>query len=196
MARAVSLPRRFYDRDALEVAPEFLNKVLAGNGVRARIVEVEAYRGCDDPGAHSYRGETLRNATMFGKPGLLYVYFSYGMHWCANAVCGPGSTPHAVLVRAAVPIGGLALMRERRAKARRDVELCKGPGRIGQAFAFDRSLDGADLVRGPVRVVDDGVPPPRSPGVSTRVGLAAGKGDTLPYRFYVAGDPHVSARPR
>ncbi|MDZ4826576.1 MAG: DNA-3-methyladenine glycosylase, partial [Actinomycetota bacterium] len=188
MARQVGVGRAFFDRDALEVAPELLNKVLTGNGVRARIVEVEAYRGADDPGAHSFRGKTLRNATMFEKPGLLYVYFSYGMHWCANAVCGPGATPHAVLVRAAAPVGGLAVMRERRAKARRDIDLCRGPGRVGQAFAFDRGFDGTDLVRGPVRIVDDGIPPPAHAGVSTRVGLAPGKGDTFPYRFYVAGD--------
>lgn len=196
MARQVTLGRRFYDRDAAEVAPELLNKVLVANGVRARLVEVEAYRGRDDPGAHSFRGPTARNATMFGRPGLLYVYFSYGNHWCANAVCGPGATPHAVLLRAAAPIAGLDTIRERRPRARRDLDLTAGPGRLGQALALDRSFDGMDLVRGPVRIVDDGVAPPEHPGVSTRIGLAPGKGDELPYRFYVPGDPHVSARPR
>jgi DNA-3-methyladenine glycosylase len=189
------LPRRFYDRDALHVAPELLNKLLVGNGVSARLVEVEAYRGHDDPGAHSFRGQTPRNATMFGKPGLLYVYFSYGMHWCANAVCGPGATPHAVLLRAAIPISGIETMRSRRAKARRDVDLCRGPGSLGQAFGIGRSFDGVDLTRGAVRIFDDGVPPPPSPGTSLRVGLGAGKGDELVYRFFVPGDPHVSRRP-
>ena len=187
-----ALPRRFYDRDALDVAPELLNKLLVANGVSARLVEVEAYRGHDDPGAHSFRGQTPRNATMFGKPGLLYVYFSYGMHWCANAVCGPGTTPHAVLLRAAAPVAGLETMRARRTKARRDVDLCRGPGSLGQAFGFDRSFDGADLTRGSVCIVDDGVPPPVSPGVSPRVGLAVGKGDERAYRFFVRGDPHLS----
>lgn len=196
VGRKKVLGRAFYDRDALEVAPELLNKVLVGNGVRARLVEVEAYRGTDDPGAHSYRGPTPRNSTMFGRPGHLYVYFSYGNHWCANAVCGPGETPHAVLLRAAAPVDGLDAMRTRRPKARRDTELCKGPGCLGQAFALDRTCDKLDLVRGAVRIVDDGVPPPEVPGVSTRIGLAPGKGDELPYRFYVSGDPHVSARPR
>jgi DNA-3-methyladenine glycosylase len=196
VARALALPRAFYDRDALDVAPELLHKVLAGNGVRARLVEVEAYRGADDPGSHAYRGRTPRNASMFARPGSLYVYFSYGNHWCANAVCGPGETPHAVLLRAAAPLAGVDLMRARRPGARRDVELCRGPGRLGQAFALDRAHDGGDLVRGPVRILDDGTPPPARPGVSRRVGLAPGKGDALGYRFYVPGDPHVSARPR
>jgi DNA-3-methyladenine glycosylase len=186
------LTRAFYDRDALAVAPELLNKLLVAGSVAARLVEVEAYRGADDPGSHAYRGQTARNATMFARPGTLYVYFSYGMHWCANAVCGPGLQPHAVLLRAAAPVAGLAVMRRRRGADRRDVELCRGPGSLGRAFGFDRAFDGVDLVRGRVRVVDDGVPPPAAPVVTTRVGLAAGKGDDLPYRFAVAGDAHVS----
>jgi DNA-3-methyladenine glycosylase len=189
---AHTLRRSFYDRDALTVAPELLNKLLVHGDVSARLVEVEAYTGRDDPGSHAYRGETPRNATMFRRPGSLYVYLSYGMHWCANAVCGPGTTPHAVLLRAAEPVAGLDVMRVRRTRARRDVELARGPGSLGRAFGFDRSLDGTDLTRGPVRILDDGIPPPDRPGVSTRVGLGAGKGDTFPYRFYVPGDPHVS----
>jgi DNA-3-methyladenine glycosylase len=133
---------------------------------------------------------------MFGRPGGLYVYFTYGMHWCANAVCGPGTQPHAVLLRAAEPLDGLDVMRVRRAKARRDRELCSGPARLAQAFGLDRKHDGDDLVRGELRIVDDGVPPPARPGVSTRVGLAAGKGDIFPWRFYVPGDANVSGRPR
>lgn len=196
MARALTrrrtLPRSFYDRDALAVAPELLNKVLVGNGVSARLVEVEAYRGDQDAGSHAFRGRTARNATMFGRPGSLYVYFSYGNHWCMNAVCGPGERPHAVLLRAAAPLDGIELLYSRRRAARRDRDLCSGPGRLGQAFAVDRALDGTDLVRGPVRIVDDGTPPPAQPGVSTRIGLASGKGDEFPWRFSVPGDPNVS----
>ena len=195
-----TLPRSFYDRDALVVAPELLNKVLVrtGDGPRlaARIVEVEAYRGTDDPGSHSFRRRTPRNATMYGPPGRLYVYFSYGNHWCMNAVCGPGDVPHAVLLRAAAPLAGMDSMRERRVAAKRDRDLCSGPGRLGQAFAIDRDCDGADLVRGSLRIIDDGVAPPASPGASVRIGLGAGKGDELPYRFYVTGDDNVSAKPR
>ena len=194
------LPRSFYDRDALAVAPELLNKVLvrtgAGARLAARIVEVEAYRGADDPGSHAYRRRTPRNATMFGPPGRLYVYFSYGNHWCMNAVCGPGEQPHAVLLRAAAPLAGLDAMRARRTAARRDRHLCSGPGRLGQAFGVDRSFDGLDLVRGELRIVDDGVAPPSNPGVSRRIGLGTDKGEELALRFYVRGDENVSRAAR
>jgi DNA-3-methyladenine glycosylase len=124
------------------------------------------------------------------------VYFTYGMHWCANAVCGPGRVPHAVLLRAAAPIAGLDVMRARRPAARRDRDLSSGPARLAQAFGLDRSFDGEDLVRGPLRIVDDGVAPPSDPGVSTRIGLAAGKGDELPWRYFVTGDDNLSRRER
>jgi DNA-3-methyladenine glycosylase len=87
-------------------------------------------------------------------------------------------------------------MYERRLKAKRDRELCAGPGRLAQAFAVDRTLDGSSLVRGPLRIVDDGVPPPATPGVSARIGLGTGKGETFPWRYYVPGDPNISRPPR
>jgi DNA-3-methyladenine glycosylase len=181
--------RQFYDRDARDVAPLLLNKVLVGGVVSGRIVEVEAYAGVEDPGAHSYRGRTPRNATMFGAPGLLYVYFTYGMHFCANAVCGPGHTPTAVLLRGLTPLTGLEVMRARRPKARRDTDLCAGPGRICQAFGLTRDHDGADLVTADrdVTILDDGTSPPDEPGVSTRIGLREGAGDEFPWRFTVPG---------
>ena len=194
------LPRSFYDRDAHDVAPELLNKVLVrtGDGPRlaARIVEVEAYRGSDDPGSHAYRRQTPRNAVMFGPPGYLYVYFSYGNHWCMNAVCGPGEQPHAVLLRAAAPLAGIERMRERRGASRRDRDLCSGPGKLGQAFGVDRACSGADLVRGRIRIVDDGVAPPVRPGVSHRVGLGVDKGEELLLRFFVPANEHVSRGPK
>jgi DNA-3-methyladenine glycosylase len=113
-----------------------------------------------------------------------------------NAVCGPGAQPHAVLLRAAAPLMGIHKMRERRGETRSDRELCSGPGRLGQAFGIDRKLDGGDLVRGRVRILDDGVAPPRRPGVSRRVGLGADKGEDLLLRFFVSGDEHVSRGPR
>lgn len=197
MTRARRLGRSFFDRDARDVAPELLHKVLVHRDpevgrLAGRIVETEAYCGAEDPGSHAYRGRTLRNATMFGKPGCIYVYFTYGMHWCVNVVCGPGAEPHAVLLRAVIPLTGVEAMRSRRMRARTDRDLCRGPARLAQAFGFTRKHDGLDLLSGPVRILDDGTPPSDSPGVAPRVGLASGKGEDLLWRWFVAGDPHVS----
>lgn len=189
---AQPLPRSFYRRDAADVAPDLLNKVLVRTGRAARIVEVEAYRGIDDPGSHAYRGRTGRNATMFGPPGHLYVYFVYGMHWCANAVCGDDGEAMAVLLRAAAPLSGLEAMRARRAPAWRDRDLCSGPAKLCQAFGLDGTHDGADLVAscGGVCIVADGTAPPRQPGRSARVGLSDGA--DLALRWFVPGDPNLT----
>ena len=189
-----ALPRRFLSRDSRVVAPELLNKVLVLGDRRGRIVEVEAYAGTEDPGSHAYRGLTARNATMFGPAGHLYVYFTYGMHWCANVVTGPPGVGQAVLLRALAPLAGLDEMRAARPAARRERDLCSGPARLCQAFGIERSFDGVDLIGrsdGPW-LADDGIPPPSPPGVSARIGLAVGKGDTSPWRWFVAGDPNVS----
>ncbi len=192
--RSRVLPRSFYRRDSLSVAPELLNKVLVHDGRAARIVEVEAYMAGDDPASHAYRGPTARNAVMFGPPGHLYVYFTYGMHWCANAVCGPVGQATAVLLRAGAPLRGLAAMRAARPAARRDRDLASGPAKLCQALGVDQAHDGADLVSGDraVRIVDDGVAPPERPGVSGRIGLSVAS--DRPWRWYVPGDPNVSRR--
>jgi len=184
--------RRFFARDALEVAPLLLNKLLVHGPRVGRIVEVEAYRGSDDPASHAYRGLTRRNATMFGPPGFLYVYFTYGMHWCANAVCMPEGTAQAVLLRALAPLEGLDLMRAARPVAGTDQHLASGPAKLCQAMGIARAHDGADLVTGEggIRVLDDGVPPPAVPGVSARIGLR--RAAELPWRWWVPGDPNVS----
>jgi DNA-3-methyladenine glycosylase len=174
------------------VGPELLGKVLVHGARRGRIVEVEAYCGAIDPGSHAFRGPTRRNATMFGPPGRLYVYFTYGMHWCANAVCGDDGEGVAVLLRAAAPIGGLPEMRTARPAARRERDLASGPAKLCQAFGIDGGFDGSDLVtadRG-VTIRDDGVAPPLAPGVSTRIGLSAGAEHL--WRWYVPGDANLS----
>lgn len=186
------LPREFYRRDPRDVAPELLHKVLVHGGRSGRIVEVEAYCGGIDPGSHTYRGMTERNRTMFGPPGGLYVYFTYGMHWCANAVCGERGIGVAVLLRALAPLTGLDEMRIARPRAKRNRDLCSGPAKLCQALGLDRTFDGADLVTGDrgVTIVDDGTPPPTCPVQTTRVGLR--NGAEHPWRWYVDGDPNVS----
>ncbi len=186
------LPRAFYERDSRVVARALLGKLLVRDDGRvARIVETEAYRGVLDPGSHTFRGRTNRNATMFGPGGHLYVYFTYGMHWCANAVCGEDGDGTAVLLRAAAPLDGIDVMRATRGVSR-DVDLCNGPAKLCQAFGIERAFDGADLVvadRG-IWLADDGTRPPRRPGNSTRVGLTQGR--EHPWRWWVPGDPNVS----
>lgn len=191
------LRRAFFDRDPLEVAPDLLGKVLVAGERSGRIVEVEAYRGADDPGSHGYRGVTPRTEVMFGPPGHLYVYFSYGMHWCANVVCGPEGTCGAVLVRALQPMTGIDAMYTARAKAKRDADLCSGPAKLCQALGIDGDHGGLDLTRADlgVELREDGSDVGRHT-TSVRIGLSPGKGEDLPWRYYVPGDPNVSAPPR
>ncbi len=190
------------------MAPELLNKVLIRGRRAARIVEVEAYEGASDPASHGYRGMTNRNRTMFGPPGHLYVYFTYGMHHCANVVCREEGVCSAVLLRALAPLVGEGMMRRARTAASRrrstkplrPVDLCSGPARLCQAFGFDRRHDGADLaaaagaspIRGrlPIFIADDNTPPPKEPGRSGRIGIS--QAANRPWRFFVAGDPNVS----
>lgn len=187
-------PRSFFARDPLVLAPELLNKVLVGPHGAGRIVEVEAYDGADDPGSHAYRGRTPRTSVMFGPPGRLYVYFTYGMHWCANVVCREEGRAAAVLVRALAPLDGIERMREARPAARRDRDLCSGPARLCAALGIDGAHNGLDLLSdgAVVTVRDDGVAPPGAPVCTTRIGLS--RGGDLPWRWYVPGDPNVSRR--
>jgi DNA-3-methyladenine glycosylase len=192
MARRRRLARRFYRRDSRLVAPELLNKVLVHGGRAGRIVEVEAYAGGEDPASHAFRGETPRNATMFGNAGHLYVYFTYGMHWCANAVCGDDGEGTAVLLRALAPVAGVEEMWRDRPRARRESDLASGPAKLCQALGIDGTYDGADLVandRG-VAIYDDGLAPPAHPGVSPRIGISVAVDE--PWRWYVPGDRNLS----
>ncbi len=191
------------------MAPRLLNKILVRGNRAARIVEVEAYEGANDPSSHGHRGMTKRTRTMFGPPGHLYVYFTYGMHHCANVVCGEDGVCSAVLLRAAAPLAGAGIMRRARNAASRrrstepfrSVDLCSGPARLCQAFGLDRRDDAADLVsasahprqRLPIFIVNDGRPPPAQPGRSGRIGVS--RAPNRLWRFYVAGDPNVSRGP-
>jgi len=167
------------------VAPELLGKLLiVGAGdrvVSGRIVETEAYTS-DDPASHSFRGETPRNRTMFGRPGRLYVYRSYGIHWCANVVTGSAGDGQAVLLRALSIVAGLAIARDRRGD-RTFRDLANGPGKLCQALAIDGTHDGTDVTTGgsSIMIVDDGVPFPPDPIVGPRVGLS--KAVDVPWRF-------------
>lgn len=178
--------------DPVEVAPQLLNQVLVTPDGAARIVEVEAYWGEHDPASHAHRGPTPRNATMFGRAGLLYVYRSYGIHWCANVVVGHEGAAAAVLLRAGEPLDGLGAMRARRPRVRRGVDLTNGPGKLCAALGIDGSADGDDLLDpdGAVRLCSDGTPPPATPLVTTRVGIT--RAVERPWRFVVPGSPWAS----
>ena len=188
--------------DPVEIAPWLLNKVLVRGRRAGRIVEVEAYKGAVDAASHAYRGLTPRTAVMFGPPGYLYVYFTYGMHWCANVVCEPKGQAGAVLIRALAPLRGLDEMRAARgAVARRDRDLCNGPAKLCQALGITGGDNGSDLVgrtrpaasahpTSSVRLLDDGTPPPEIPAQGKRIGIRVATEE--PWRFWVAGEESVS----
>jgi len=190
-------PRRDLVGDSTVVAPRLLNALVSvsdtdGSVRVGRIVEVEAYRGERDPASHAYRGRTARNATMFGPPGLLYVYRSYGIHWCANVVAGVDGVAEAVLIRAVEPVAGLERMRGDRPGIARDVDLANGPGKLCAALAITGADDGVDLCgrRSRIRLVRDDVGPPARPVRTTRVGIT--RGVEHRWRFLVPGHPGVS----
>lgn len=147
------LPRTFFDRPVLDVAPDLLGRTLVrcspAGLMELRLTEVEAYAGAIDPGSHAFRGRTARNAVMFGPPGHAYVYFTYGMWHCLNLVCGPEGEASGVLLRAGEILGGTELARPRRRSARYDHELAKGPARLATALDIGLSLNGTDTCADP-----------------------------------------------
>lgn len=191
MARRLSL----LAGPVLDAAPGLLGSVLESSSpdgtVAVRLTEVEAYDGPDDPGSHAYRGPTPRNEVMFGPPGRLYVYFTYGMHFCMNVVCGPPGTPSAVLLRAGEIVTGEALARSRRPGVTAAKELARGPARMCVALGIDRTHNGVDLTdpASPVRLLPGTYEGPVSTG--PRVGLR--EAADRPWRFWATGDPTVSA---
>jgi DNA-3-methyladenine glycosylase len=179
--------------DPLDAATLLLGCVLEAGEVQVRLTEVEAYRGGDDPASHCYRGKTPRNEVMFGPAGHLYVYFVYGMHFCANVVSLTDGVPGAVLLRAGEVIEGVALARSRRPAARRDAELAKGPARLTGVLGLERGHNGVDLTdpASPVRLLAGDPVPPGLVRTGPRVGVAAAM--DVPWRFWVDGSPSVSA---
>ncbi len=180
------LSRTFFSRSVLEVAPDLIGVTLLVNGVGGRIVEVEAYRQTD-PAAHSYNGPTERNAVMFGPPGYVYVYRSYGIHWCVNFVCEPKGTASAVLIRALEPTTGLATMRRRR---HMDDErlLCAGPGRLCEALAITRTDNGLALDAAPFALFAR--PGAEEVIAGPRIGLT--KAVDKPWRYGLKGSRFLS----
>ena len=203
------LTRAFFARPVLEVAPELLGCTISHAGVTVRLTEVEAYDGSNDPGSHAFRGPTPRTQVMFGEPGGLYVYFTYGMHWCANLVCGSAGAASAVLLRAGEVVDGFDVARSRRIGVI-DRDLARGPARLAMTLALGRDQNGMDTT-----AVDSGfvlrAPMPPTPtatsgtaGASSasrpvvrsgpRVGVSGPGGDAAayPWRYWLAGEPTVS----
>ena len=211
---SVLLPRQFLDRSSIEVAPDLLGCVLehdtAEGFVAVALTEVEAYAGQADPASHAYRGKTARNAVMFGPAGHAYVYFTYGMHFCVNVVCMPPGTASAVLLRAGRVIAGAELARARRPANPSDRDVARGPARLCQALGIDRRLDGTDLCdpSSPLRLRLPAAGPPghergrggaatarsgEKPLIATGPRVGVREGANVPWRFWLDGEPTVSA---
>jgi DNA-3-methyladenine glycosylase len=227
------LPRDFFARPSVEVAPDLLGCVLehetADGLVAVELTEVEAYAGASDPASHAYRGKTRRNAVMFGPPGHAYVYFTYGMYFCVNLVClGEAASASAVLLRAGAIVAGEELARARRTRGRAPSrtspsrtspsrtspsrtspsrtspsgtstvasrDLARGPARLCLALGIDRALDGADacVPSSPLRVGTGAEPAPRSVKIASGPRVGVSSAAEIPWRFWLQGDPTVSA---
>lgn len=189
--------RRRLATRAQVLAPRLLGALLVsdvgGQRVAVRITEVEAYEGEADPASHAFGGRTARNAVMYGPPGHLYCYFTYGMHWCANVVCGPDGTASAVLLRAGDLVAGLDIARERRPTARSDRELARGPARLATCLGLGAATNGADLCApaSPVRLTSLRTRRPAAVLAGPRVGIS--RATDLPWRFWLADAKSVSA---
>ncbi|MEU5873733.1 DNA-3-methyladenine glycosylase [Glycomyces sp. NPDC047369] len=177
------LHRDFFARDSVLVAPELLGCIVTANGVSVRLTEVEAYRE-DDPASHSFRGPTARTRVMFGPAGFLYVYFTYGMHFCANLVCGADGAGAAVLLRAGEVVEGVPVAQGRRGENVKERDLARGPARLAQAMGWDRDDDGRDMVG----AVSAGEPVAALAGPRTGITKAA----DAAWRFWIPGDRYVS----
>jgi DNA-3-methyladenine glycosylase len=191
------LPARFYDRPTEQVARDLLGAVLehrTADGIAAgTIVETEAYIGEHDLACHAAAGRTARTAPLYGPPGIAYVYFIYGMYWCVNAVTREEGAPSAVLIRAIEPVTGVALMRARRPRARTDVELTNGPGKLCLALAIGRNENWSDLARSAL-VIRAGAPV-RDDDVIVTPRIGVSRCADWPLRYFVRDNPWVSKTP-
>lgn len=182
--------REHLTRGPVDGAKALIGCLLVHGERVARIIETEAYGSIEDPGSHAHRGRTPRNEAMFGRPGLAYVYLNYGCHWLMNVVTMAQDCASAVLIRAAIPISGVEGMREARPNARRDEELLSGPGKLSAALGIDARHYGVDLLDGNSALRLEPGRRQKRLLVTTRVGLATGKGEQLPWRFI---DPEALA---
>ena len=192
---SLKLPRSFYERPTIEVARQLLGKYLVRrhpDGITVgRIVETEAYIGPEDKACHAARGRTARTEVMFGAPGHAYVYFIYGFHYMLNIVTERANFPAAVLIRAVEPVRGITLMKKRRA-TEEPRNLGSGPGKLCQAFAIDRTLNGSDVCGNILYVQDAGEPAPQV-AITPRIGVDyAAEWKDKPFRFLIDGNPFVS----
>ncbi|HEY0261333.1 MAG TPA: DNA-3-methyladenine glycosylase [Lacisediminihabitans sp.] len=180
---------------ATEAAPLLLGAILTRQSdegpVSVRVTEVEAYLGSFDPGSHAFRGRSRRTEVMFGEPGRLYTYFTYGMHVCANVVCSPSGTASAVLLRAGEVVEGLDLARARRTTSKTDADLARGPARLVVALGISLADGGADLAEPPFELTLAAHPPVFEAGPRTGVSGDGGT-DAFPWRFWLPGEASVS----
>jgi DNA-3-methyladenine glycosylase len=196
LAKRTTLPKSFYDRDTEIVARELLGAILVCRSpegtASGRIVETEAYIGEHDLACHAAAGRTSRTAPLYGEPGMSYVYFIYGVHWCFNAVTRRAGLPSAVLVRAIAPVEGLGLMKKRRPAARRDVDLTNGPGKLCQALAITGDHNHLSLQQPPVQILCGDSVGDADVRVTPRIGIT--QCADWPLRWVIAANPYVSRR--
>lgn len=197
------LKKDFYNRNVLLVAKELLGKIFVvedektNSTLKAKIVEVEAYDGSIDKAAHTYNGKTKRNEIMFEEGGYLYVYFTYGIHYCANIVVGKEGEGTAVLLRAMEPICGHKIFYERRFENKNntkkdEVNLLNGPAKICQAFGLDKNENGTDLLKDNIYLLNESIIPARNIVKTTRIGIK--KSTEFPWRFYIKNNQYISKK--
>ncbi|HET7152674.1 MAG TPA: DNA-3-methyladenine glycosylase [Candidatus Kapabacteria bacterium] len=187
------LPRKFYERDTLIVVRELLGKILVrkykGKTLSGRIVEVEAYRGLHDAASHTHKGKTKRNEVMFASGGHLYVYFTYGMHFCANVVTEGEGIGHACLIRALEPIEGIETMKKLRG-IDNPIELTNGPAKLCEALGIGRAENGTDLLGDEIFLLDAPKIASSCIGKTARIGIT--RATEFPYRFFIKRNPYIS----